>query len=1208
MHIQTVNIQGFKSYRKQDFQQEFDPQLNVIVGRNGSGKSNFFAAVSFVLSEKYSRLQAEQRQALLHEGTGRGAMTASVEIVFDNSDNRLPVTEEEVRIKRTIGLKKDEFKINDKSATARDVSNLLESAGFSSSNPYYIVEQGKVNRLTTMKDNERLELLKEVAGTRVYDDKKNESLKILQQQEAKKKSIDDTIEYVKERLNELKSEEKELKSFRKYDSERRMLEYNIYNMQLQEAIAQIDLIDDKRSSAYTKTSLINDQRLDIQIQLRQLERAIGDKKIQLISKRKQRENDEEERQSMLREITKLKLDIEDINQIQRSGDRIRQDTENDLRSIDKDIEHTESDLSKLEVAHKREQDRERQLRSTIDDAKRKQNALFAKSGRSDQFGSKQERDAYLETEIKKRTDQIQDSTAKINRLKKAIASIKSKMRNNVDESDQTQKTIKHNQAEIKNLQTQLSKLRERRDSKVNERKLQQKKLYETIKEIEVLSSTFQKQKDFLETTRSRDISKGIAVVEDIVRQRRINGYHGPVIDLISVNKRYHLAAEATAGNSLFHLVVDNSSVAKQIIEIMNNTRQRGRITFIPLEELNPKSIKLNLPDAEAVHLANRVDTDPKFSKLVKQIFGRTYVAQSLETASQVAKGYHVNCVTLEGDKVDKKGTLQGGYVEAKRVGRLQAQRNLNEARENRDFAQENKLKSDAILSELDREINNVESEITKVEMEIRTHQNSINGANQKVKQLQQSDLEMKDTLPRTETALAEYEKNVDNLKKDIETFKRELQTAFTSGLDQREEVELSRLVSEIARQSTEADKLEQTIVEMEAKIDSLRYKLRSNLMPRRQDLERRVQQTLNPTEALGDNQLTATGEETPAEKEKRLNQLEREIDECNSRIDAVDTELEELQNSVSSEETSTEKKRQALETKLAKLQEKDTSLEKLLNERKIFLEKQEESIRAIRELGSIPQDHERFADQSGKELLDRLHKVKEKLKKYQHVNKKALDQLEEYKVKLRDFSKKKKELDQEDKAIRDLVKILDRRKHEVIARTFKQVSEHFAEMFRRMVPGGSAELTLSKAGRGEEDMEDEEENTEHYSGVSIKTRFPGSGEEQLMQQLSGGQKTVVALALIFAIQKCDPAPFYLLDEIDSALDPTYRKAIAELIQQQAQDSNIQFIVTTFKTELVHAAKQHFGIKFQNKVSQISSISKSKSLSILAEEEKALAAE
>jgi structural maintenance of chromosome 3 (chondroitin sulfate proteoglycan 6) len=234
--IKHVVLKGFRSYKNQTvLSQPFSPHANCVVGANGSGKSNYFFAIRFVLGDMFSSLHASDHKALLHEGTGEHVMSAYVEITFDNADHRFPVEREEVTLRRSIGYKKDEYFLNKKHVTKQEVNNLLESAGFSRSNPYYIVQQGKVNELTLMQERGRLELLKEVAGTRVYDERRDASLKIIKETDGKREKISEVLGYFDQRLGELDEEKEELREFQVLDKRRRGLEYTLYQNELADA-------------------------------------------------------------------------------------------------------------------------------------------------------------------------------------------------------------------------------------------------------------------------------------------------------------------------------------------------------------------------------------------------------------------------------------------------------------------------------------------------------------------------------------------------------------------------------------------------------------------------------------------------------------------------------------------------------------------------------------------------------------------------------------------------------------------------------------------------------------------------------------------------------------------------------------------------------------------------------------------------------------
>ncbi len=225
-----------------------------------------------------------------------------------------------------------------------------------------------------------------------------------------------------------------------------------------------------------------------------------------------------------------------------------------------------------------------------------------------------------------------------------------------------------------------------------------------------------------------------------------------------------------------------------------------------------------------------------------------------------------------------------------------------------------------------------------------------------------------------------------------------------------------------------------------------------------------------------------------------------------------------------------------------------------------------------------------------------LEKINKKLKGYSHVNKKAFDQFVNFNEQREELLKRKDEVDSGAMKVKELIESLDRQKDEAINRTFRGVSAHFKDVFKELVPNGAGELIMRTSLDDEDDANEELDEAEiirrrqnpsvsKYRGVGIKVRFSPVGENYIMSQLSGGQKSLVAMALIFAIQRCDPAPFYLFDELDQALDSSYRKAVAGLIQRQAtsEENPTQFICSTFRPELVAIADNCYGISHQDKV-------------------------
>lgn len=245
----------------------------------------------------------------------------------------------------------------------------------------------------------------------------------------------------------------------------------------------------------------------------------------------------------------------------------------------------------------------------------------------------------------------------------------------------------------------------------------------------------------------------------------------------------------------------------------------------------------------------------------------------------------------------------------------------------------------------------------------------------------------------------------------------------------------------------------------------------------------------------------------------------------------------------------------------------------------------------MRLLGALPTDtFSKWQNVKPRELEKKLLECVNELKKYENVNKKALDQYMTASSQKEELTKRMAEQKKSEDSIEELLKVLENRKYEAIDLTFKQVKKNFEQVFKQLVPHGRGKMQM----RAREQRDDEEgiNSVELYEGISVLVSFvsdDGDSETREMTQLSGGQKSLVALAIIFSIQKCDPAPFYLFDEIDAALDAQHRKSVADMIQSLSDQA--QFVTTTFRPELLATAEKFYGVRFRNKVSHIDSVTR-----------------
>ncbi|KAJ6386256.1 hypothetical protein OIU77_029263 [Salix suchowensis] len=1145
MHIKQVIIEGFKSYREQVATEPFSPKVNCVVGANGSGKTNFFHAIRFVLSDLFQNLRNDDRHQLLHEGAGHQVLSAFVEIVFDNSDNRIPVDKEEVRLRRTIGLKKDEYFLDGKHITKTEVMNLLESAGFSRSNPYYVVQQGKIASLTLMKDSERLDLLKEIGGTRVYEERRRESLKIMQETGNKRKQIIQVVQYLDERLKELDEEKEELRKYQQLDKQRKSLEYTIYDKELHDARQKLLEVEESRSKISEKSAKMYNEVLNAHEESRDLEKVLKDltKEVQALNKEK--EAAEKQQTEAIKKQAELELDVKDMlerfsGNIQAKDDAIKQ-----LDILQKEIQDSQKELNKISPIYDEHLSKEKDITKRIMEREKQLSILYQKQGRATQFSSKAARDKWLQKEIDDLQRVLSSNLAQEQKLDEEIYRLNA----DVKERDAY---IESRKAEIATLDSLIFQSREgfnshkaQRDKLQDERKSLWKKESELSAEIDKLRTEVDKAEKSLDHATPGDVRRGLNSIRRICREYKISGVFGPIIELLDCDEKYFTAVEVTAGNSLFHVVVEDDNISTQIIRHLNALKG-GRVTFIPLNRV--KAPRVTYPQSsDVVPLLKKLKFSPNFTPAFAQVFARTVICRDLDVATRVARTDGLDCITVDGDQVSKKGGMTGGFYDHRR----------------------SKLKFMNIIMQNTKSINIKEEELEKRITERVTEQQKIDAKRahdkSELEQLKQDIANankqkqfISKALENKEKSLADVRNQIDQLNASMVMKQAEMGTELIDHLTPEEKYELSQLNPEIKDLKEKLITCRTDRIETETRKAELEANLTTNLKRRKQELEVIIS-SVDSDSLHGEDELKRQ-ELNDARSLAEVTTLE--LKRVSDKIDRLKEELKEKKDK------KTELK--VLEDRYEKtLQDEAKELEQLLSKRSIFLAKQEEYSNKIRELGPLSSDaFETYKRRGVKDLHKMLHRCNEQLQQFSHVNKKALDQYVNFTEQREELQKRQAELDAGDEKIRELISALDHRKDESIERTFKGKKD-----------GDHGDDDYDDDGPREADLEG---RFEKYIGVKVKVSFTGQGETQSMKQLSGGQKTVVALTLIFAIQRCDPAPFYLFDEIDAALDPQYRTAVGNMIRRLADMANTQFITTTFRPELVKVADSTTNLIMSNK--------------------------
>ncbi|KAK9361460.1 RecF/RecN/SMC [Lipomyces starkeyi] len=1199
MHIKQLVIQGFKSYKDQTVTDPFSPRHNVIVGRNGSGKSNFFAAIRFVLSDAYTHMSREERQSLLHEGSGTAVMSAYVEIIFDNSDNRFPTGRDEVVLRRTIGLKKDEYSLDRKSASKSDVMNLLESAGFSRSNPYYIVPQGRITALTSAKDAERLALLKEVAGTQVYEQRRGESLKVMAESNGKREKIDELLQFLEDRLNELDEEKDELREFQDKDRERRCLEYTLYERELNEINAHLDEIEDER----IRNSHSNDDRFGIFAErdqvIQNLEQEITALKQQLSLLAVDKKQLDEERKDLIRTQAQSELQLKELKDNEEESQRLATKRQRDLENVLQEITAKESQLAELTPRFEHSLHAENEVRKALIDAEGQQQRLYAKQGRNAQFSSKADRDKWLKKEISdiqgtilQREDIRKDLESQLQQMASPLERVRSSI-------NEIRATLDSSHSSLEQLQTQQTEQKQRRDALQDKRKELWREGAKSDSALENVKSELEKAERAFAGTMDRSQSAGLQAVRRIAKTMNITGVYGPLCELFDVDDKYKVAVEVTAGNSLFHVVVDNDTTASTIMEVLNRERS-GRVTFMPLNRLKPKTV--NYPDTDdAIPLIKKLRYNPEHALAIEQVFSKTIVCWNLEASAQYARSHNLNAITLQGDQANKKGVLTGGYHD-KRYSRLDAVSAVRSGRENYEnlHSRASDIKRD--VERKDQEITLVIGNMNKLEAQRQQLIQNLGSMRETLRTSNATESSLQEAITSKQRMLDSTVSNLESLNKQLETLRKELNSKFDKNLTPDEVRLLDELSSQI--QTLRATDVELATVRSALEQEKLTVELdlRQVLYMQRDQL--RSEMLEHDIAGKNDAASVATSLEqlhdAIALSAQKLHDLENETEDTEAELAAKGDECAKLQNQQLEEVRSIERQQNSLERSMAK--------------RGILVQRKDDINRKIRDLGALPEEaFDRYRQLKSESVLKRLHKLTEDLKKFSHINKKAFEQYANFTKQREALLSRREELYKSQASIEELIQVLDQRKDEAIERTFKQVSKGFAEIFEKLVPAGRGRLIMQRRMDRDAAMHDDEESSdeqnerrksssvENYVGVAISVSFNSrNNEQQRIEQLSGGQKSLCALALIFAIQQCDPAPFYLFDEIDANLDAQYRTAVASMIKELAE--NGQFICTTFRNEMIYTADKFYGVLFNNKISSIASITRENALTFVEGEQ------
>ncbi len=1171
MYLKSIEVQGFKSFA-QKINFEFHNGITGIVGPNGSGKSNVSDAVRWVLGEQSAKqLRGGSMQDVIFSGTElrRPLSFASVAITLDNADHSLPLDYQEVTVTRRLYRSgESEYLLNGASCRLKDINELFYDTGIGKEG-YSLIGQGQIDRILSGKPEERRYLFDEAAGIVKFKRRKNEALKNLEAEEQNLVRVTDILSELTRQIGPLK---RQSETARKYLDLRETLkgtEINLFLLNSDYATVQLKDIGEREASTQQNLDETNAAYEETKSEYDRLDKEMALLGAEIDALREDIQKKTIRRGEIEGEIKVLEEQILSARRTSSLDEARRAAIEADLKSREEEKASLEKDLSSLKDAHEAlskdlsgdeealrlAQERISGFTKAIEDGKKEQLSLL--SARAD-----------IRIEGERSTAQREQLDIENARVKARLLTL------NTQKAEQ-EAAISEAEEALSQVNSYLSALQKEKKALEESLKALQDKINIAAKALEERQKDYNREAYRLESLRNmaeRYDGYGSAIRRCMEQKSRIPGIHGVVADLISVEQKYETAIETALGGSIQNIVTDTDEVARQLIEFLK-ANKAGRATFLPLKSLRRGdgfSQKEALKEPGAIALASAlVKTGEEYRGLMEYLLGRILVVDSMKNALPIARKYHqsIRMVTLEGELISPGGAMTGGAFKnsSNLLGRKREIEDLEKKVDSLKTALE---AEDLSLRQLRDERNGGRDTLAKWQERLQTLYVEQNTALLKVASLkertgsfneeEQQILKDQEALRKKQEELAKKQAGVSEALSASETDEKELADYIGSQQaqleqEQKEEAQILSRVSErrlaLSGQAQKEDFARENLSRLEKETKAL--------ILEKQEIDERSQSR-------------------GAEEEERkagIKKLRQEADELLEAEDAGRGEMADKQ----AVQTDMKARHRRFFDQRDSLARDINLLEKECLRLKSQREKLEESREADiaylwEEYEVTPHDalsykREDVTDKDRGKLKKQAGAIKDEIRALGSVNVNAIEDYKDVSERHEFLSAQYEDLQKSKETLEELIRDLDDGMRKQFTEKFKEIQREYDKAFKELFGGGRGTLELAE---GEDILE---------AGINITSQPPGK-KLQNMMQLSGGEKALSAIALLFAIQNLKPSPFCLLDEIEAALDDSNVGRFASYLQKLSK--NTQFIVITHRRGTMVAADRLYGITMQEK--------------------------
>lgn len=1169
MYLKSIEMHGFKSFaNKITF--EFHDGITAIVGPNGSGKSNVGDAVRWVLGEQSAKqLRGGNMQDVIFSGTEtrKPLGFASVAITLDNSDHQLKVDYDEVTVTRRLYRSgESEYMMNGKNCRLKDINELFYDTGIGKEG-YSIIGQGQVEKILSGKPEERRELFDEAAGIVKFKRRKAATLKKLDEEQSNLVRVTDILSELTRQVGPLEKQSEKARIYLKKRDELKELDLDLFSLDSRKIEYQRTEITEKKTAAEEELADVSKALEETKAEYERLDREIEALDHEIQELRETSSQTLLQRQQMDGQIALLQEQIHTIEQtalhynerleaiasekIRR--ERVRSERLDEGRKILEDFDKAGKEKRMKEMAVEDIQNKIVILNEEINQARNGMIDLL--NSRSSIKGKLQRYDTMLE----------QISIRKSELLSRVMG-LKTEERTQLDGLEEQKKAFEDLSQRVREKKQQMSEIQQQLDECG-------RTIEEANQKLETSQTAYHRNSSRLESLRNmaeRYDGYGNSIKKVMEQKDRNPGIHGVVADLIQTGKKYETAVETALGGAMQNIVTDNESTAKYLIEFLKRGHF-GRATFLPLTSMKAdnSTIQKNILSEQGVLGAadTLVTCESIYRNLVKRLLGKTVVVDTIDHAIVIGRKYNhsVRMVTLEGELLSPGGSMTGGSFRS----------NSNLLGRKRE------------IEDLEKQVRSLKREMQEAQETLEQVRDTRGGLRRSMSRLNE---ELQHLFLDQNTAKINYDsarEKAGTLRNDYEELQqesREIEGQIAEITENRRQI-----LQEMENSKIQETGFEKTVADAEAALEGLKEKEQGAL-----EGQERARMMFASLE-----QQTAFLKSSVNEVNDEIRRLEKEEQEIRESLGSQDSDIKEkedqilaVQSRMQEEKDKAEGLDSQIQTALEDREERNKihksffSKRDELSEYKSRMDKecfrfatQLEKLEERREglINYLWNEYEITPDQvDGRELSEEkelsilkraINELKNEMKQLGNVNINAIEEYKEVKERHEFLSNQYNDLVTATDTLKKIVAELEDGMRRQFEEKFEQIRVEFDKTFRILFGGGRGTLELME----DVDILD--------AGIRIISQPPGK-KLQNMMQLSGGEKSLTAIALLFAIQNLKPSPFCLLDEIEAALDEANVDRFSGYLHKLTK--NTQFIVITHRRGTMATADRLYGITMQEK--------------------------